>query len=102
MAKETDVAHGSKRRQTVSGQNRNLVAVGPIGDKRRRISEASSGELFPRSLDLVVHDLPRFREGLSRGGARHCFGQSQPVLIVYRHDEPALARQIEAMEIEGL
>jgi hypothetical protein len=59
----------------------------------------SHGELFPRSFDLVVDDLSRFREGLGRGCARHCRGQPQPVFIVDRHDETGLASEVETMEI---
>ena len=52
-------------------------------DRERVVDRINAlGELFPRSLDLVVHDFARFCEGLGRGWERHRYGQSHPILIV--------------------
>src|SRR3974390_334733 len=54
---------------------------------------------LPRSFDLVVYDLPRLLERLC--GCRQCrrVGEPQAVLVVDRHDEPRLPRQVEAVEV---
>ena len=54
------------------------------------------------SLDLIVNDLPRFLKCGGRSWEWHRCGQPQPVLVVYRHDEAALAREIEPMKIVNL
>jgi Sigma-70 factor, region 1.2 len=54
------------------------------------------------SLDLIVNDLPRFLKCGGRSWGWHRCGQPQPVLVVYRHDEAALAREIEPMKIVNL
>ena len=57
--------------------------------------------LFSRSLNVSVDDLPRCREGFSGRRASHRCGQPQPIFVVYRHDETALAGEIEPVEIIG-
>jgi hypothetical protein len=66
------------------------------------VSEASQVNYFLGPLDLVVHDLSRFCEGLGGRWERDRCGQSQPVLIVYRHDETGLASEVETMKIVSL
>jgi len=48
-----------------------------------------------RPFDLVVDDLACFRERLGRRRQRRRAGEPQAVLVVDRHDEPRLPRQVE-------
>ena len=59
-----------------------LVAIGVTADNRRPLLR-----LFPRSLNLIVDDLSRFRKGLGWRYERHRCAQPQPVFIEYRHDD---------------
>jgi len=54
---------------------------------------------LPWPFDLVVDDLPRLLErlGWCRHGRRA--GEPQAVLVIDRHDEPRLPRQVEAVEV---
>jgi hypothetical protein len=63
---------------------------------------ANRFRLFSRSLNLIVDDLPRFREGLFGSGERRCRCEPEPVLVVYRGNETGLARQLEPVEMVGL
>ena len=54
--------------------------------------------LFPRSLNLAVNDLARFREGFGRCCAWHRCGQPQPIFVLYRHDEADLASDVEIVQ----
>ena len=52
-----------------------------------------------RPFDLVVDDLACFLERLRRRRQRRRAGEPQAVLVVDRHDEPRLPRQVEAVEV---
>ena len=58
--------------------------------------------LFSRSLDFVVDDILRFAKSFLGSCKRRCDSQPQAVFIVYRHDEPGLAREIETVEMVSL
>ena len=73
-----------------------LVALGVTADIQQ-----PSFDLFSRSLNLAVNNLARFGEGFGRRCAWHRCSQPQPIFVVYRHDEAALASEIEAVEIVG-
>ena len=61
-----------------------------------------AGDLFSRTLDLVIDDHARFLKGLGWRWARHRCGQPQSFFIVYRHDEAGLPSEVKTVEIVGL
>ena len=72
-----------------------LIVISWRHDARRDLE-------LPRPLDLVVDDLACFLERLHWRRQRWCAGEPQAVLIVDRHDEPDLARQVEPAEVVSL
>ncbi len=57
--------------------------------------------LFYWSFNFVVDALARLAEGRVGRRQRRRRGQPQPVLVIDRDDEAALAREIESVEMVG-
>jgi hypothetical protein len=66
---------------------------------RQRCEQSSGATGTARSVNLIVDDLSRFLECGGRRWEWHRCGQFQPVLVIYRHHEPGLAREIEPMKM---